>query len=149
VTWWSTLTRSAEVGAVRAGPLLVLRALMIEIAVPLVMRLPTRRIEALLGRLGPGSPEERAEEVRNAVDRAFRFHPVERTCLTRGVALCYLLRRSGFDVSLAFGLGPDDSEWRGHCWLVRDGRPYLEKVDPQAHFAEMLLIPAKASASPT
>jgi transglutaminase superfamily protein len=134
---------------VRAAPLLVLRALLVEIVVPLVMRLPTRRLEALLAPLGPPAPEERAEAIRNAVDRAFRFHPVKRTCLTRGVALCYLLRRSGFDVSLAFGLGPNASDWRGHCWLVREGRPYLERVDPQEHFAEMLVIPASGLSTPT
>jgi hypothetical protein len=148
-SWWSTLPDSVERAVVRAGPLLVFRALLIEVAVPLVMRLPTRRIEALLAHLGPPAPEERAEAIRNAVDRAFRFHPVKRTCLTRGVALCYLLRRSGFDVSLAFGLGANASEWHGHCWLVRDGRPYLERVDPLEHFAEMLVIPASGSPSPT
>jgi hypothetical protein len=134
---------------VRAGPLLVLRALLVEVAVPLVMRLPARRLDAVLARLGPPAPEEKADAVRDAVDRAFRFHPVRRTCLTRGVALCYLLRRSGFDVSLVFGLGPDANEWRGHCWLVREGRPYFERVDPQAHFAEMLVIPAGGRAGTT
>ena len=128
----------------RAGPLLVLRAALAELVTPLLMRLPTRRIEAVLGRLGPPQPEERAEEVLDAVERAFRFHPVGRTCLTRGVPLCYLLRRSGFDVTLAFGVGPQSGEWEGHCWLVRDGKPYLEKVDPQEHFAEMLTIPPRS-----
>lgn len=135
---------SDETARRRAGPLLVLRAALAEVVTPLLMRLPARRIEAVLGRLGPRRPEERAEEVLDAVERAFRFHPVARTCLTRSVPLCYLLRRSGFDVALAFGLGPRSGAWEGHCWLVRDGRPYLEKVDPQEHFAEMLTIPARS-----
>ena len=107
------------------------------------MRLPVRRIESVLAPLGSPEPEERAEEVLDAVERAFRFHPVGRTCLTRGVPLCYLLRRSGFDVALAFGIGPDSGDWSGPCWLVRDGRPYLERVDPQEHFAEMLTVPRR------
>lgn len=107
------------------------------------MRLPASRLDALLTPLGDPASAERAEQVLDAVERAFRFHPVGRTCLTRGVALCYLLRRSGFDVSLAFGIGPDSDDWRGHCWLIRDGEPHLEKVDPQAHFVEMLSVPRR------
>jgi len=121
----------------------VLQAALAEVVAPVLMRLPTRRISAVLGPLGSPRPEKRAEEVLDAVERAFRFHPVGRTCLTRGVALCYLLRRSGFDVALAFGIGPSSVDWSGHCWLVRDGRPYLEKVDPQEHFAELLTIPGR------
>ena len=131
----------------RAGAWLVLRAALAEIVTPLLMRLPARRITSLLAPLGPPAPEERAQEILDAVERAFRFHPVERTCLTRGVPLCYLLRRSGFDVALAFGVGPEAGDWAGHCWLVRDGRPYLERVDPAPHFAELLTIPSPASAA--
>jgi len=131
-------------GSSRAGALLVLRAALAELVTPLVMRLPARRIASLLAPLGPPAPEVRADQILDAVERAFRFHPVERTCLTRGVPLCYLLRRSGFDVALAFGVGPDAGDWAGHCWLVRDGRPYLERVDPAPHFAELLTIPPPA-----
>jgi hypothetical protein len=129
-----------EPGAGRAGALLVLRAALAELATPLLMRLSSRRLASLLAPLGPRAPEERADENLDAVERAFRWHPVERTCLTRGVPLCYLLRRAGFEVELAFGVDPD-RDWAGHCWLVRDGRPYLEKVDPAPHFAELLTIP--------
>ena len=131
-------------GSRRAGPLLVLRAFLAELLTPVLMRLPPRRLASLLAPLGPPAPEERVEEIVNAVDRAFRFHPVERTCLTRGVPLCYLLRRSGFDVALAFGVGAEAGDWAGHCWLVRDGRPFLERVDPAPHFAELLTIPSAA-----
>ena len=80
----------------------------------------------------------------DAVERAFRFHPVGRTCLTRGVPSATCSGVSGFDVALAFGVGPQ--EWRvgGHCWLVRDGEPYFERVDPQEHFAEMLTFPPRS-----
>jgi hypothetical protein len=123
----------------------VLRAALAEVAAPLVVRLPARRLERLLAPLGPPAPEERANEVLGAVEGAFRLHPVERTCLTRGIALCYLLRRSGFDVALAFGVGQEGEDWRGHCWLVRDGRPYLEDHELDGRFTALLTIPGAAS----
>src|ERR1700751_2414991 len=107
-----------------------------------MIRLPALRLASLLAPLGPPAPEARAGEILDAVERAFRLHPLERTCLTRGVPLCFLLRRAGFDVALAFGVGPDGGDWAGHCWLVRDRRPYLEPVAPAPHFTELLTIPS-------
>jgi hypothetical protein len=125
---------------VRAGWGLVLRAALLELATPVLVRQPVRRLEAVLRRLGPPSAAPAA--VVDAVERAFRFHPLERTCLTRGIPLCYLLRRSGTDVSLVFGVRSDGDDWVGHCWLVLGGRPYLEDVDPHESFTEMLSIPS-------
>ena len=64
-------------------------------------------------------------------------------CLTRGVTLYYALRRAGDDVSLCFGVGSDQGEVAGHCWLDKDGQPLLERVDPLSKFTEVVrLTPA-------
>lgn len=62
-------------------------------------------------------------------------------CLTRGITLYYFLKRSGVDLRLSFGLGKVDGQYVGHCWLVMDGVPYLERRDPRPIFSEVLSIP--------
>jgi len=46
------------------------------------------------------------------------------------------------DVSLHFGMGRigKDKEFVGHCWLVRNGEPYMEKEDPRPLYIEMYRI---------
>jgi hypothetical protein len=34
-----------------------------------------------------------------------------------------------------------DGEYVGHCWLVKDGEPFLERTDPRPVFAEIVSIP--------
>ena len=68
--------------------------------------------------------------------------PVVRSgCLTRGVTLYWLLRRAGVPVELCFGVGRPGEELAGHCWLTRDGRPYLEPADAPAYFDALYRIP--------
>ena len=116
-------------------------------SVPLLMRLPLPRLAALLNR----PPARRrpsaaaAQRLEALVALAPRVgHPVVRAgCLTRGVTLFWFLRRAGIDVELCFGLDPADGDAAdGHCWLVRDGRPFLERADPRWRFAEIFRMPA-------
>jgi hypothetical protein len=116
-------------------------------SVPLLMRLPLPRLAALLNR----PPARRrpsaaaAQRLEALVALAPRVgHPVVRPgCLTRGVTLFWFLRRAGIDVELCFGLDPADGDAAdGHCWLVRDGRPFLEGADPRWRFAEIFRMPA-------
>jgi hypothetical protein len=116
-------------------------------SVPLLMRLPLPRLRALLTR-----PPARRRPSPAAVQRLEALvalaprvgHPVVRPgCLTRGVTLFWFLRRAGVDVELCFGLGPADVDSPdGHCWLVRDGRPFMEQADPRWRFAEIFRMPA-------
>ena len=70
-----------------------------------------------------------------------RGHPFVRPgCLTRGVTLYYALRRAGDDVSLCFGVGTDEGEVAGHCWLDKAGEPLLERVDPLSKFTEVVRL---------
>ena len=113
--------------------------------VPLLMRLPLPRVEALITR--PPRRRRRAavdaERIEALAALAPRLaSPLVRTgCLTRGVTLFWFLRRAGLDVELRFGLDPSGVA-DGHCWLTLDGEPYLERDDPRPRFAETYRLPA-------
>lgn len=66
---------------------------------------------------------------------------VPRGCLARGLTRYYFLRRAGLAISLCFGIGLIDGEPAGHCWLVREGEPFLEREDPRAAFVEVMRFP--------
>jgi hypothetical protein len=106
--------------------------------VPLLARLPIRRLEALMEPARPRSETDLAlaERIIRHTDSVCRTgrRLIARLCLTRGLTLFYFLRRAGIDASLVFGTGTVDDKFAGHCWLVRSGKPYLEKVDPSVLF---------------
>lgn len=62
-------------------------------------------------------------------------------CLTRGITLYYFLRRAGVPVTLSFGIGGTENKTAAHCWLSKDGEPFLEKIDPRPLFTVMYSIP--------
>jgi len=65
-------------------------------------------------------------------------------CLTRGITGYYILRRAGLDVALCFGMGPvRDPGGAGHCWLVLNGEPVLEAVDPRPAFTELVRLSSR------
>lgn len=130
---------------------LTLRILLVAVAVPALLRLTLDRLQSVLEPRKP-LPERDPAELQTLVDRIERVlaagRPLVRTgCLTRGVTLYYFLRRAGVDVSLVFGLGKPGDAFAGHCWLVKDGQPFLEKTDPRSAFTEMYSIPKGASVS--
>jgi Transglutaminase-like superfamily len=124
--------------------LLALRVVLVATAVPLITRLPLPWQERVLEprRLPPPDPEREAWLVAN-VDRLLSAgRPVVRPgCLTRGLTHYYFLRRAGVDVQLRYGLAPPIGEPDGHCWLVRDGEPFLERMDPRGRYIETYSIP--------
>jgi hypothetical protein len=121
-------------------------------AVPLLMRLPLPRVAALVTR-APRLPRRsdaqgRASAEVERLDRLIALAPrvarplVRPGCLTRGVTLFWFLRRAGLNVELSFGIDPGDEQTSdGHCWLVLDEEPFLEKVDPRPRFAEVYRLP--------
>lgn len=114
-------------------------------AVPLLLRLPLPRMSALITR-APRRPRREplpVARIERLVALAPRFaHPLVRTgCLTRGITLYWFLRRAGHDVELRFGVDPTGIG-DGHCWLTRDGEPYLEREDPRARVVETYRVPA-------
>ncbi len=122
---------------------LLLRVYLFAASVPLLSRVP---LPTLLPRLdtrpntkAPYRPEE-AQKVVSYVGAVIRRAPLaRRDCLARGLTLFYFLRRAGVDVALCFGTGSPEGAFAGHCWLVKDGAPYLEK-DP-ALFKEIYRFP--------
>jgi hypothetical protein len=152
----SSLTdRLAALGAVRTRADLVALARVAGpgALVPLVTRLSLPRQAALL-RWRAGSRrragEAEVERVVRAVELAPRVaNPLIRPgCLTRAMVLYWLLGRGDDRIDLCFGAGRVAGEFAGHAWLTRDGRPYLERVDPTSAFQVTYRIGAAAFTPP-
>jgi hypothetical protein len=150
-TWSSRLANRRAALAGVAGPgdrLLLLRIFAVAVSVPLLMRLPLPRLAGQLEPSGAPSCPTPAQEARlvQAVLGVLRAgRPlVRRGCLTRGVTLYYFLRRAGVDVSLVFGMGASADQpdgFDGHCWLTKNGEPYLEQRDPRPCYTPMYSFP--------
>jgi Transglutaminase-like superfamily len=122
----------------RPSLVLLLRIYLVAVAVPLLLRLRLSRVSLLFEprRPGPDTDPERERELIRAVDWVMRsgWPLVRPGCLTRGFTLLYFLRRAGANIELLFGVGELDGRTEAHCWLVRDGEPYLESTDPRLQF---------------
>lgn len=136
-----------------ANGFLFLRIFAFAAIVPCLMRL---KLSWIAGALEPGEDpwavdENRVRRITAYVEKAIRRgNPLVRPgCLTRGLTRYYFLRRSGMDVALCFGMGRMDSGFMGHCWLVKDGEPYLEPQDqdPRTRYTEMYRISRTTSAA--
>jgi hypothetical protein len=122
---------------------LFLQILFFAAVVPILLRLKLWRVEALLEpRIQATTDRDRVEQIAEYVEIAIREgRPlVQQGCLTRGVTRYYFFRRDGLDVSLCFGVGRVDGEFVGHCWLVKEGVPFLETRDPRPLYTEMYRI---------
>jgi Transglutaminase-like superfamily len=118
---------------------------------PALVRLNPLQLESLLLAKGPLSKltPDSVQRIPRYYDLILRLgNPFIRSgCLRRGITLYYFLTRAGLEVSLCFGTGSPEGRFAGHCWLVRDGAPFLEKTDPRPTFTEMFRIPGAAGAS--
>jgi hypothetical protein len=126
---------------------LFLQILFFAAVVPILLRLKLWRVEALLEpRIQAMEVRDRVEQIAAYVEIAIREgRPlIHAGCLTRGVTRYYFLRRDGMDVSLCFGVGRLQEEFVGHCWLVKDGLPFLETQDPRPLYTEMYRISGAA-----
>jgi hypothetical protein len=97
-------------------------------------------------------PVQVVEALGRRVDQVIRWgRPLVRPgCLTRGITGYYILRRAGLDVALCFGMGPvRGPDVIGHCWLVLDGEPVLEAVDPRPAYTEMMRLSSRGLTSPS
>lgn len=116
---------------------LFLRVLLFAAAVPYLLRLKISRVARVLE---PGTEpskvdEKRVKKISDFVERAIRHGKlfVRSGCLTRGLTRYYFLRRAGLDVTLCFGMGGSERDFMGHCWLEKDGQPFLEGEDTRTY----------------
>lgn len=123
------------------GSFLTLRIAIFMSAVPLLMRLPLRRLQSLVepspipAKIDLAAAEKILRDTERMVRLTARINP--RRCLARGLTLYFFLRRAGLDLSLVFGAGTVRNAFAGHCWLERNGEPYLEATDPRPFFTPM------------
>lgn len=152
--WWRRLSLLSRLRRVRtSGEVwLLARVFVVAALVPALMRLPLARVRGVLEPRGetPALDFESERRVIGLVNLALNaLRPLRATCLTRGITRYYFLRRAGVDVSLAFGIARlSTAEVTGHCWLVREGEPFLEACDPRPTFIEVYRIsPLQSKAS--
>ena len=157
-TWWNRFHKRWVVLTGIGGLAewwLFLRALCFAATVPALMRLqlPTlgRLLERRFKRVARAcSAESASERIVHAVESALAVGSplISTRCLTRGLTLYYFLRRAGLQLSLCFGAGFGQTGFSGHCWLVKDGAPFLEKGEPGRNFVVMYRLPEGSSAHP-
>jgi len=129
-----------------SNALLFLRIFAFAAAVPYLLRLKLPRVADVLELGGKSfatnTHEENVNKIAAYVELAItRGRPIVRPgCLTRGLTRYYFLRRAGMKVTLCFGMGRIDSKFMGHCWLTKDGEPFLELEDPRPRYVEVYRI---------
>ena len=119
--------------------------------VPALFRLRLSVLNRILERpiLPAGPPEAasaQAEQIIRCVEivRAVGRPLVRPKCLTRACTLYYFLRRAGMELTLCFGAARKEGQLvadAGHCWLMKNGEPFLETQDPRANFAPFFSLP--------
>jgi Transglutaminase-like superfamily len=124
---------------------LLLRIFAFAAIVPCLLRLKLPRVAGVLewGRHGGAAQAQQDQDkIAAYVELAIRRgQPIVRPgCLTRGLTRYYFFRRAGMDVALCFGMGRLANGFMGHCWLVKDGEPFLELEDPRPLYAEVYRI---------
>ena len=138
----------------RAVPLLGVMA--VAVVAPFLARLDPQRLQRCLepsprsSRSPSADPGQVVEVLGRRVNQVIRWgRPLVRPgCLTRGITGYYILRRAGLDVALCFGIGPVRGPGvTGHCWLVLDGEPVLETVDPRPAFTELVRLSSRGLTS--
>jgi hypothetical protein len=68
------------------------------------------------------------------------------TCLARSVVACRILRESGMDARVVFGVRTTGELEDGHCWLGADGKTLEEcEVD---NYARIMIAPEDKAGKP-
>jgi len=148
---WCRITRRLRIVKQLRSPgdvLLFLRIFFFATAVPALLRLKMSTLQSMLEpRHAPlMRTPARIQKTVSYVDWALQLgRPLIRSgCLTRGLTLYYFLRRVGLDVTLCFGATKAEDRIDAHCWLVKDGKPFLETKDPRLLFVKVYSLPQES-----
>ena len=126
------------------------RVFLFAAALPLLFRLKLPLVTRLLDARTGGGDATAAPQEQDFIIRCIEWamlagRPLIRpNCLTRGVTRYFFLRRAGVNVSLCFGAAWRQGEFiaaPGHCWLVKEDKPYLEMRDPLLCFVPIYTLP--------
>jgi len=124
---------------------LFFRILVFAAIIPFLLRFKLRTVTKLIQPRRISRIHEYAdvEKIVAYVDAAPRVAApfVRRGCLTRGLTLYRFLRKAGLEISLCFGIGQTEEEFSGHCWLMKDGEPFLEPRAPEPTFTKIYSLP--------
>lgn len=119
------------------------------VSVPLLLRFKLSKVGCWLepGKAPTFADLDWVDKIIDYVDAAIVLgKPLIRdSCLTRGITRYYFFRKAGLDVQLHFGMGQVEQGYAGHCWLVKDGAPFLEKEDPRPLFSSIYRFSANSS----
>ncbi len=115
-------------------------------ALHLLVSLRSRTITELFPPLGAGDTFdlEGAALVSALTEKLFRMRvfPYERTCLRRCLVLYHLFAKYGLPVRVAFGVDPSgEGDWAGHCWLLHEGKPFLEQAGSDEAYLAVFELP--------
>ena len=69
-----------------------------------------------------------------ALHRARRYAPYRGNCLSQSLALWWLCRRRGFEVTLRLGVRLDDRVFSAHAWVERGDRSINDTADVRQRF---------------
>lgn len=78
--------------------------------------------------------EGRVEAYRLATARVTRYSWVPGNCLSRSLALLWLLRRNGHDADLHLGVSMAGGEFAAHAWVTLAGRVLNDTQDVASRF---------------
>jgi len=92
-----------------------------------------RRADARRARL-TGTPPD-VEPYRLATSRITRYSWLPGNCLSRSLALLWLLRRHGHDADLRLGVSLDGGTFAAHAWVELEGRVLNDSQDVTTRYA--------------
>jgi hypothetical protein len=115
--------------------------MLMRLRLPVLNRLLERRIGAAAAASRPAhGPQDIVRCVESAIAAGAPL--IRPSCLTRGLTLYYFLRRTGLEVALCFGVRWRDEQWRAHCWLEKNGTPFLEGDTVERFVEPIYRLPA-------
>jgi hypothetical protein len=79
-------------------------------------------------------PEGRVEAYRLATARVTRYSWLPGNCLSRSLALLWLLRRSGHDAELHLGVSLAGGAFAAHAWITLAGRVLNDTQDVASRY---------------